>query len=135
MDAAPNPPARMKEVPVTVSQGTAQSSADRLGLEEIVHLANRVGLEYVTAQEAELLDMMKNTVRARISIRIDDGSFSEAKLRRLMEIEPEYEEFLVKLVNARAEAEKLRIRYESYKNLFDARRSLLSYQKAEMKIL
>ena len=136
MDAAPNPPARMKEVPVTVSQGTAQSSADRLGLEEIVHLANRVGLEYVTARkEAELLDMMKNTVRARISIRIDDGSFSEAKLRRLMEIEPEYEEFLVKLVNARAEAEKLRIRYESYKNLFDARRSLLSYQKAEMKIL
>jgi hypothetical protein len=136
MDAAPNPPARMKEVPVTVSQGTAQSSADRLGLEEIVHLANRVGLEYVTARkEAELLDMMKNTVRARISIRIDDGSFSEAKLRRLMEIEPEYEEFLVKLVNARAEAEKLRIRYESYKNLFDARRSLLSYQKAEMKII
>ena len=99
-------------------------------------MANRVGLEYVTARkEAELLDMMKNTVRARISMRLDDGTLSEVKLRRLMEIEPEYEEFLVKLVSARAESEKLRIRYESYKNLFDARRSLLSYQKAEMKIL
>ncbi len=136
MDTAQTPPARIPEVPVTVSRTAATTSADRLGLEEIVHLANRVGLEYVTARkEAELLDMMKNTVRARISIRLDDGSLSEAKLRRLMEIEPEYEDFLIKLVSARAEAEKLRIRYESYKNLFDARRSLLSYQKAEMKIL
>lgn len=136
MDTAQSPGASIVEVPVTATRSAAVASGDRLGLEEIVHLANRVGLEYVTARkEAELLDMMKNTVRARISMRLDDGTLSEVKLRRLMEIEPEYEEFLVKLVSARAESEKLRIRYESYKNLFDARRSLLSYQKAEMKIL
>lgn len=117
-------------------QAAAASGADRLGLEDIVHLANKVGLEYVAARkEAERLELLKNTIRARISIRLDDGSHSEAKLRRLMETDPEYEDFLMKLVTARAEAEKLRVRYESYKNLFDAKRSLLSYQKAEMKLL
>ena len=114
----------------------AGAGADRLGLEDIVHLANKVGLEYVGARkEAERLEFMKNTIRARISIRLDDGSQTEAKLKRLMETDSEYEEFLMKLVTARAESEKLRIRYESYKNLFEARRSLLSYQKAEMKLL
>lgn len=111
-------------------------NADKLGLEEIVHLANRVGLEYVTVKkEAERLDLLKNTVRSKISIRLDDGRMSEAKLKRLMEVDPEYLDFLDKLVTARADAEKLRIRYESYKNLFEARRSLLSYQKAEMKLV
>ncbi len=114
----------------------SNAAADRLGLEEIVHLANKVGLEYVGARkEAERLELMKNTVRARITIRLDDGSQTEAKLKRLMETDPEYEDFLHKFVTARAEAEKLRVRYESYKNLFEARRSLLSYQKAEMKLL
>jgi hypothetical protein len=112
------------------------ATADRLGLEDIVHLANKIGLEFVAARkEAERLELLKNTVRSKIAIRLDDGNVSEAKLRRLMETDPEYEEFLNKLVAARAESEKLRIRYESYKNLFDARRSLISYQKAEMKLL
>lgn len=119
--------------------GTSQSGAsanERLGLEDIVQLTNKIGLEYVVARkEAERLELLKNTVRARISIRLDDGSHTEAKLRRLMETDPEYEDFLLKLVTARAESEKLRVRYESYKNLFEARRSLMSYQKAEMKLL
>jgi hypothetical protein len=132
-------PNSSKVRPAHDANGSAIStaaSADRLGLEDIVHLANKVGLEFVAARkEAEKLELLKNTVRAKIAIRLDDGSTSEAKLRRLMETDPEYEEFLNKLVSARAEAEKLRVRYESYKNLFDARRSLLSYQKAEMKLL
>lgn len=115
---------------------SAVAAADKLGLEEIVHIANKVGLEYVTAKkEAERLDLLKNTVRARIMIRIDDGSMTETRLRRLTETDPEYVAHLEKLVEARAECDKLRIRYESYKNLFEARRSLLSYQKAEMKLL
>lgn len=122
--------------PEAVASTQASTGSDRLGLEEIVHLANKIGLEYVTARkEAERLELLKNTVRARIAIRLDDGTHSEAKLRRLMETDPEYEDFLNKLVSARAESEKLRVRYESYKNLFDAKRSLLSYQKAEMKLL
>jgi hypothetical protein len=114
----------------------SQAAADKLGLEEIVHIANKVGLEYVAARkESERLDMLKATVKARVMMRLDDGVMSEAKLRRLTETDAEYVEHLEKLVEARAECEKLRIRYESYKNLFDARRSLLSYQKAEMKLL
>lgn len=120
----------------STAQGASSTTTDRLGLEDIVHLANKIGLEYVVARkEAERLDLLKNTVRARISIRLDDGSLTEAKLRRLMETDQEYIDFLNELVSARAESEKLRVRYESYKNLFDARRSLLSYQKAEMKLL
>ena len=112
------------------------SAADKLGLEEIVHLANKIGLQYADAKkEAERYELMKPTVRARVSMRLDTGQISEAKLRRLTETDEEYITFLEKLNDARSESEKLKIRYESYKNLFDARRSLLSYQKAEMKIL
>jgi hypothetical protein len=111
-------------------------AADKLGLEEIVHVANRIGLEYANAKrEAERLELLKPTVRARIAIRLDDDAISEAKLRRLTETDPEYIEFIEKLVAAKGESDKLRIRYESYKNLFEAKRSLLSYQKAEMKLI
>jgi len=112
------------------------ASGDKLGLEDIVHLANRIGLEYATAKrDAERLELLKPTVRSRVSIRLDDGSLTEAKLRRLTETDSEYVDFIENLAQAKGESERLRIRYESYKNLFEARRSLLSYQKAEMKLL
>ena len=136
MDRSGQTPLKSQGDAIGPGSSAAGNASERLGLEDIVHLANKVGLEYVGARkEAERLELMKNTVRARIAIRLDDGSQTEAKLKRLMETDPEYEEFLHKLVTARAEAEKLRVRYESYKNLFEARRSLLSYQKAEMKLL
>lgn len=109
---------------------------DKLGLEEIVLLTNKIGLEYASAKkEAERLELLRATVRAKIAIRLDEGQMSEAKLRRLTESDAEYVEFIERLVAARNECEKLRIRYESYKNLFEARRSMLSYQKAEMKLI
>ena len=119
-----------------VKKSLSEVPGDKLGLEEIVHLANKIGLEFVTMKkEAERFDLLKATVRARVSMRLDNGEHSEVKLRRLTETDDEYVEFLEKLIQARGESEKLRIRYESYKNLFEARRSLLSYQKAEMKLL
>lgn len=112
------------------------SATERLGLEEIVHLANKVGLEYAQAKkESERLELLKPTVRARVMMRLDTEELSEAKLRRMTEVDPEYVDFIEKLAEAIGESEKLRIRYESYKNLFEAKRSLLSYQKAEMKLL
>jgi len=117
------------------SGASSGPGADKLGLEEIVHLTNKIGLEYVAAKkEAERCELLKASVKARIAVQLDNGSMSEVKLRRLTEIDPEYIAFLEKLAEARSQSEKLRIRYESYKNLFDARRSLLSYQKAEMKL-
>jgi len=111
-------------------------SADKLGLEEIVHISNKVGLDYVEAKkQAEYFELMKPSIKARIMLRIDDGEMTEAKLKRLTETDPEYIEFLEKLLDARRDCERLKVRYESYKNLFDAKRSLLSYQKAEMKLL
>ena len=111
-------------------------SNDRLGLEEIVRLANKIGLEYVEAKKkAEHYELMKSPTRAKITLKYDDGQYNETKLKRLTETDPEYLVFLEELVEARRESECLRVRYESYKNLFEARRSLLSYQKEEMKLL
>jgi hypothetical protein len=107
-----------------------------MGLEEIVHVSNKIGLEYVDAKkESERLELLKPTVRARIMMRLDDGRMSEVKLRRLTEVDQEYVDFIEELSVARLKADRLRIRYESYKNLFEARRSLLSFQKAEMKLV
>lgn len=114
----------------------APSSPEKLGLEEIVRLTNKVGLEFADAKrELDRLELMKPTVRAKISIRLDSGGLSESKLKRLTETDQEYIDYLEKLVEARGRCEKLKVRYDSYKNLFDARRSMLSYQKAELKLL
>lgn len=118
------------------TQINKEKSWDKLGLEEIVHITNKVGLAYVEAKKtAEHLELLKPTVRARIALRLDDDNMSEAKLKRLTETDPEYLSFLEKLLDARKECDKLKVRYDSYKNLFDARRSLLSFQKEEMKLL
>lgn len=117
-------------------QNSKEKSWDKLGLEEIVHITNKVGLAYVDAKKiAEHLELMKPIIRAQISLRLDDDKISEAKLKRLTETDPEYISFLEKLTEARRECDKLKVRYDSYKNLFDARRSLLSFQKEEMKLL
>ena len=113
-----------------------RKNGDKLGLEEIVRLANKVGLEYVEAKKkAEHYELMKSPTKARIALKHDNGEYNEAKLKRLTETDPEYISFLDKLTEARRDSDRLRVRYESYKNLFDARRSLLSYQKEEMKLL
>jgi hypothetical protein len=126
----------MKSADKANSQPQDGKSWDKLGLEEIVHIANKVGLAYVEAKKtAEHYELMKPTVRARVALRLDDGKVSEARLKRLTETDPEYLDFLDKLVEARRESDRLKVRYDSYKNLFDARRSLLSYQKEEMKLV
>ena len=114
----------------------ARKKWDKLGLEEIVHISNKVGMAYVAAKKkAEHLELMKPSIRAKIALRLDSGEVSEAKLKRLTEADLEYVEFLEKLSQAKIESDQLKIRYESYKNLFDARRSLLSYQREEMKLI
>ena len=117
-------------------QGASSSGKEKMNLEDIVHVANKVGMEYAKAKKnAEHLELLKATKRAKAMLKYDDGKMSEAKIKRLAETDEDYVEFLVELSSAKSEAEKLRIRYESYKNLFEARRSMLSYQKAEMKLL
>ncbi|MEZ4742545.1 MAG: hypothetical protein R3B45_08870 [Bdellovibrionota bacterium] len=119
-----------------VMRASGEGSFEHLSLEDIVHLANKVGMDYVAAKkEHDRLELMKATVRARIMLKHDDDKRSETKIRRLAETDAEYVEFLEKLSHAKAEYERLKMRYESYKNLFDARRSMMSYQKAEMKLL
>lgn len=117
-------------------RSSSASSPEKMNLEDIVRIANKIGMEFAKAKkEAEHLDLLKATKRAKAMLKYDDGKMSEAKIKRHAEADEDYVAFLVSLSEAKAEAEKLRIRYESYKNLFEARRSMLSYQKAEMKLV
>jgi hypothetical protein len=121
-----------------MSDGSSEQkqTSEKMSLEDIVFMANKVGMEYAKAKkEAEHLDLLKPTIKSRAMIRHDNGEVSEAKLKRLGETDEEYVNFLLELATAKSEAERLKIRYDSYKNLFEARRSMMSYQKAEMKIL
>ena len=110
-----------------------------LSLEEIVRLTNLIGLKYAEAKkEFDRLDLFKTVIKARISMRIEETSsekLTEVKLKRLTETDSEYVNYLEKLLEAKNSAENLKIRYDSYKNLFEAKRSLMSYQKAELKLL
>ncbi len=118
--------------------GPVGAAAD-LNLEEIIVRANRIGVEYVEKRrEAERLELMRPSVRSQIMNRIESLSaerISESRLRRLAEAHEEYVEHIERIAEARAESEKLRVRYESYRNLFDARRTLISYRKAELRAL
>lgn len=119
-----------------ITSNIENSSTEKLNLEEIVFLANKIGLEYADAKrDMDYLELMKATIKARISIRLDNDNLSETKLRRLTETDAEYVKFLEDLSEAKSRCEKLRIRYDSYKNLFEAKRSMLSYMKAEMKLI
>ena len=109
-----------------------------MALEEIIQISNKIGLEYVDKRkDAERLELMRTSVRSKIMNRLELGAekIPEARLKRLAEADFEYVELLDKIADARAEAEKLRIRYESYKSLFDARRTMISYKKVELKNL
>lgn len=116
-----------------------ESKDSSLSLEEIVKVTNVIGLKYAEAKkEFDRLDLFKTVVKARISMRIEQTSeekLTEIKLKRLTETDSEYISYLEKLLEAKTSVENLKIRYDSYKNLFEAKRSLLSYQKAELKLL
>ncbi len=109
-----------------------------MALEEIIQISNKIGLEYVEKRkDAERLELLRTSVRSKIMNRLESigDKIPEARLKRLAEADLEYTELLEKIAYARGEAEKLRIRYESYKSLFDARRTMISYKKVEMKNL
>lgn len=115
------------------------SLPDIMELEEMVQLTNEAGLAFVDRRkEAERLELLRTSVRARVMNRIEADStskLSENKLKRLAEADDEYVVILEEIAQVRAEAEALRIRYESYRNLFEARRTLISYKKTELRTL
>jgi hypothetical protein len=110
-----------------------------LSLEDIIQLANKIGLEHADKRrDAEHLELLRTSVRAKIMNRMEEASeksIPESKLKRLAEADGEYLELLEKIATARAESEKLRVRYESYRHLFDAKRTMISLKKVEMKHL
>jgi hypothetical protein len=129
---------KQTDLPKHILTEETQSSSRELGLEEIIRISNTLGLEYADKRkDAERLELLRTSIRAQIMNRIERESpkTPEARLKRLAEADEEYIEVLQRIAHLRGETEKLRIRYESYKSLFDARRTLISYKKVEMKSL
>ncbi|MES2614671.1 MAG: hypothetical protein V4591_04570 [Bdellovibrionota bacterium] len=119
-------------------EGQPSTLIKDMGLEEIIQISNKIGLEYADKRkDAERLELLRTSVRAKIMNRIElnGDKIPEARLKRLAEADFEYIDLLEKIATTRAEAEKLRIRYESYKSLFDARRTMISYKKVELQNL
>lgn len=119
--------------------GAPRGGNAELTLEQIINLANRIGLEFAEKRrEAERLELLRTSLRAQIMNRIEAEAserIAEARLKRLAEAHPEYLQLLEDIAYRRAESEKLRVRYESYRNLFEARRTQISYRKAELRNL
>jgi hypothetical protein len=127
----------LKEVPLEGVKKPLEPKKDgkELSLEDIIKLSNRIGLEYIEKRkEAELTELLRTPLRSKIMNRLEmeQGKLGEAKLKRLAEVDLEYIDLLKKISILRAEADKLRIRYESYKSLFDAKRTMISYKKLEL---
>ena len=117
---------------------SSSTSGIDIGLEEIIQLSNKIGLEFADKRkEAERYELMRTSIRAKIMNRIETEhhKIPEARLKRLAEADAEYIHFLEKIAESRADAEKLRVRYESYRSLFEAKRTLISYKKVELKSL
>jgi hypothetical protein len=124
------------ELSLEASNEDISRDSKELSLEEVVALASRVGLEWARAKkQADRYELLKPSFRAKMMDKYDDGATSEAKIRRQAEQDSEYIDFLEKLNQFKGDCEVLRIRYDSYRNLFEAKRSLLSYRKAEMQYL
>jgi len=127
-----------KSIPPQQQTDFDQKDLGRFDLEDIVVLTNKIGMQYVSAKKkAEYLDLLKPTKKARIMLKLDEAypKLTENKKRRMMEADENYIIYLQELSEAKSECDRLRIRYESYKNLFEAKRSKLSFKKAEMKLL
>jgi len=123
----------------TPDEGSSRGNNTELSLEQIINLANRIGLEYADRRrEAERLELLRTSLRAQIMNRLEAESperIPEARLKRLAEAHPEYLQLLENIAEKRADTEKLRVRYDSYRNLFEARRTQISYKKAELRNL
>jgi hypothetical protein len=120
-----------------IAMSTAHvNQGEKLDLGEIVKLSHKIGLEFVEAKAAlDEKELLKPSYKAQVALKYDVDGHSETKIRRLTEADGDYITYLKDLSALKLDCEKLRVRYESYKNLFEARRSLMSYQKAEMQIL
>src|SRR4051794_5647451 len=108
-----------------------------LSLEELTHHIHAAGMIYAQAKARyEKLELFKHSVKAWVMQSIleeaKDNKLSEARLTHLAEASKGYRGHLEKLATARQEYEIARVHYESLRNLFEAKRSQLSYLKAEM---
>lgn len=108
-------------------------------LEQVVVEAETKGKEWVSAKQvAKRLEELKKYKLSKvmnefeISEKVNGGKVSETKLKRLAEGSKDYKDHVEEWVIADKEANKLRIEYDALINFYEAKRSMLSLEKAKV---
>ena len=105
-------------------------------LENLVKQINEAGLAMVEAQlkASQLADDEKNflaTLMSDLEKAIDEKT-SETKLERMARGSSEFRDYVRGRVLAQGEAQRLRVRYQSYQSLFEAKRSELALEREKI---
>lgn len=81
---------------------------------------------------ADLLDESKKSLRSQIAMSVLKEAGSVNKAEMISEASPEYAEHIVKMVEARKNANKARVRYDTDKAYVELLRSQESTKRAEL---
>jgi hypothetical protein len=110
--------------------GTNHSEFD--GLIKNIHDA---GQAWVDAEfRARQLEEDQKPYLASLINALDDGDTSEAKLERKARGSKEYRNYITGMVTARAEALRLKVKYEAWQSTFEARRTESANQRVINKL-
>lgn len=101
--------------------------------ERMYHNIVKAGDEWVDKESAaELLEETKKTILARLAIKADATSVAAKEQEALAN--PAYELHITKMVSAREEANRAKVRYDAVKVLAEMRRTQESTRRAEANI-
>lgn len=98
----------------------------------VAHLHDS-GVAWVEAHlKASQLEEDQKPFLASIANEMDQGEFSEAKLERLAKGSAPYRDYIAGMCAARADALRKKVKYESWQNLFEARRTLAATERVKI---
>ena len=113
------------------------SKPDSSNLERLVVEIQEAGQAWIESKlKSDQLDAGEKNYLAALMNGIDDATkgtkISEAKLERLARGSPEFGNYVIGKVMAIAETGRKKVRYESLQNLWEAKRSELSFERVKI---
>lgn len=105
-------------------------------LEKLVTEIEEAGIYYVElraiARRYEELKKIKLAQLKRDHAKRNDGRISHVQLESKAYADPDYKKFILDLVRTEKESEKAKVRYEACKNLFDAMRTNIAFEREKL---
>jgi hypothetical protein len=113
------------------------SKPDSSNLERLVVEIQVAGQEWIEAKlKSDQLDDGEKNYLAALMNSLDDAmkgtKISESKLERLARGSPEFGNYVIGKVTAIAETGRKKVRYEALQNLWEAKRSELSFERVKI---